>query len=66
MTTLTNINSTASTKPIAPTEEVDMDKAMAAIINVEDYEAITEALATVEEAFVKDLKESRFWNRAGY
>jgi hypothetical protein len=57
METLTNINSIASTRPIAPTEEVDIDKAVAAIIDVEDHEAIAEALATVEEAPIEDLVE---------
>ena len=47
----------ASTRPIAPTEEVDMDKAVAAIMDAKDHEAVTEALATAEEALIKDLKE---------
>ena len=55
--TLTNINSIASTRPIAPTEEVDIDKAVTAIIDVEDYKAIAEALVTVEEAPIEDLVE---------
>ena len=55
--TPTNINSMASTRPITPTEEVDMDEVVAAIIDVEDYEAIAEALATVEEALVEDPAE---------
>ena len=55
--TLININSIASTRPIAPIEEVDMDEAVAAIIDIEDYEAIMEALATAEEALVEDLAE---------
>jgi hypothetical protein len=53
--TPTNTNSTASTRPIAPTEEVDIDKAVVAIIDAEDYKAIAEA--TAEEALVEDLVE---------
>jgi len=53
--TPTNINSTASTGPIAPIEEVDIDKAVVAIIDVEDHKAIAEA--TIKEALVKDLAE---------
>ena len=52
-----NINSMASAKPTAFIKEVDMDKAMAAIIDIEDYEAIVKALVTVEEAFIEDLVE---------
>jgi hypothetical protein len=40
--TPTNINSIASTKPIAPIKEVDIDKAVAAIIDIKDYKVITE------------------------
>ena len=41
---------TASTRPIAPTDKVGMDKAVAAITDAE-------ALATAEEALVEDLAE---------
>jgi hypothetical protein len=41
---------TASTIPIAPIDKVGIDKAVAAITDVE-------ALATVEEALVEDLVE---------
>jgi hypothetical protein len=34
-----------------------MDKAVAAIIDAEDYKAIIEALATTEEALIEDLVE---------
>jgi hypothetical protein len=53
--TPTNINSTASTRLIAPIEEVDIDKAVVAIKDVEDHKAIAEA--TAEEALVEDLVE---------
>ena len=53
--TPTNINSTASTGPIAPIEEVDIDKAVVAITDREDYKAIAEA--TMEEALIEDLVE---------
>jgi len=53
--TPTNTNSTASTGPIAPMEEVDMDEAVAAIKDAEDYKAIAEA--TAEEALVENLVE---------
>jgi len=49
------MNSTASTRPITSIEEVDIDKAMAAIIDAKDYEAIAEA--TTEEALIEDLAE---------
>ena len=60
MTTLTNINSTVSTKPTTPIEEVDINEAIAAIIDIKDYKAIIEALATTEEAFIEDLVEVDF------
>ena len=41
-------------------EEVDIGKAIAVIIDVKDYKAITKALATVEEALIKDLAEVDF------
>ena len=37
-----------------------MDEAVAAIINIEDYKAITKALATAKEAFIKDLQKVDF------
>jgi hypothetical protein len=37
------MNSTASTGLIAPMEEVGIDKAIAAIIDAEDYKAIVKA-----------------------
>ena len=36
---------------------MDIDKAVVAIIDVEDYKAIAEALATIEEALIEDLVE---------
>jgi len=36
---------------------VDIDEAVAAIIDAEEHEAIAEALATAEEALIKDLEE---------
>ena len=36
---------------------MDIDEAVAAIIDVKDHKAITEALATAEEALVEDLAE---------
>ena len=60
MTTLTNINSTVSTKPTTPIEEVDINEAIAAIIDIKDYKAIIVALATTEEAFIEDLVEVDF------
>jgi hypothetical protein len=51
------MNSMASTRPITPMEEVDMDKAIAAITDVEDYKAIIKAWATTEKALVKDPEE---------
>jgi hypothetical protein len=54
---------TASTGPIAPTDEVGMAEAIAAMTDAEDHEAIAEAptiakaLATAEEALVEDLAE---------
>ena len=60
MMTPTNINSIASTKLIASIEEVDINKAIAAITDVEDYKAIIKALATAEEALVKDPAEVDF------
>jgi hypothetical protein len=39
---------TASTKPIAPTDEVGMDEAVAAITDTKDHEAIMEAPAIKE------------------
>jgi hypothetical protein len=62
---------TASTKPITPMDEVGIDEAIAAITDMEDYKAITEALA-IEEALATKKgscggsSEGRFWNRAGY
>jgi len=50
ITANTTVIITASTGPIAPTDEVGIDKAVAAIIDVE-------ALATAEEALVEDLVE---------
>ena len=49
-----------TTRPTALTEEVDINKAVAAIIDIEDYKAIVEALATVEEALIEDLVEVDF------
>ena len=60
MTTPTNTNSMASTRPITPTKEVDIDKAVTAIIDVEDYKAIVKTLVTTKEALIKDLKEVDF------
>ena len=60
ITTPTNTNSMASTRPITLTEEVDMDKAIAAITDAEDYEAIVKALATAKETLIKDLVEVDF------
>ena len=34
---------------------MDIDKAVIAIIDIEDHKAIVKALATVEEALVEDL-----------
>ena len=34
-----------------------MDKAVAAIIDAEDYKAITKALTTIKKTFIKDLEE---------
>jgi len=45
----------ASTRPITSIEEVDIDKAVAAIIDIEDYKAFAEA--TAEEALIEDLVE---------
>ena len=50
----------ASTRPITFIKEVDIDKAMAAITDIEDYKAIIEALVTVKEVFVKDLVKVDF------
>jgi len=49
----TTVIITASTALIAPTDEVGIDKAVAAIIDAE-------ALATAEEALVEDLVEVDF------
>jgi hypothetical protein len=50
ITANTTVITTASTALIAPIDEVGIDKAVAAIIDVE-------ALATAEEALVEDLVE---------
>ena len=39
---------------------MDINKAVAAIIDIEDYKAIIKALVTVKEALVKDLMEVDF------
>ena len=57
MTTPTNINNIASTRSITPIEEVDMDKVVVIIIDVEDHKAIIKALATTKEALIEDLVE---------
>ena len=36
---------------------MDIDEAVAAIIDAEDYKAIAETLATAEEALIEDLAE---------
>ena len=36
---------------------MDIDEVVIAIMDVEDHEAITEALATAKEAFIKNLAE---------
>jgi hypothetical protein len=60
-----------STKPITPTDEVGMDEAVAAITDMEDYEAIMEALAIKEAlatkgGFHRGSSGSGFWNKARY
>ena len=50
----------ASTRPIASTEEVDIDEVIIVIIDVKDYKAIAEALITIKKALIKDLKEVNF------
>ena len=42
---------------ITPTKEVDIDKAVVAIIDVKDHKAIAKAPATTEEALVEDPAE---------
>ena len=39
---------------------MDIDEAVAAIIDAEDYKTIIKALATAKEAFVKNLAEVDF------
>ena len=46
-----------SIRPITFTEEVDINKAITAIIDMENYKAITKTLITVEKALINDLKE---------
>jgi len=50
ITANTTVITTASTAPIAPTDKVGIDKAVAAITDAE-------ALATAEEALIEDLAE---------
>jgi hypothetical protein len=53
----------ASTRPITPTDKVGINKAIAAITDIEDYKAIIKALAiekaltTTKEALIEDLAE---------
>ena len=46
-----------TTRPTALTEEVDINKAVAAIIDIEDYKTIIKALATTKEALMEALAE---------
>ena len=59
ITANTTVIRTASTKPIAFTDKVGMDKAIAAIINAEDHVAIKEALVAAEEALIEGTVKNK-------